>query len=333
MEGPFNFLPNTENSPLNWVSSLFDEDEPNKSKNKKKKDNNNSFMGSNSGWTFPSPYGNPKTGKTNWDSFGAWSWLAKVQLRNQEAQKFTLDENGAVVHKGAEFFVLADPNSGELNAGFAKAAQAYRLSFGNAKATPMKKYINALIQAKYLPSSYSAGRVPDKAYIDAMMLAARDVSAMNLSRFGNGDKDTIVGKPLTLLDGINLIGKNGGFTGDNGGPSTFTNKSFMSFSDAEARGILESFYADALGRRPNNKEVAKFKNAINAAAKKNPSISTQVTSGSTSTSTSNEGYSQADAELAAREMAESKPGANAFITSTKYMDTFLSILGGKVGRF
>ncbi len=329
MEDPFTFLPNTENSPLNWITSLFNEDEPNKSKNKKKKNNNNSYMGGNKNRPYgPVPY---KDDNAYWGTkYGQWGWFARIQLSKPEEPKYSLDVEGVVRGRsGVEHFILADPATGELAPGRAKDAQAWRMDYGNLNVTDVPKFTQLLIKAGYLPADYKATKNPTSAFVQAMMDASREVSAMNIARFGDGS--AIVGKPLTLQQGLNIIAGGGGKDGG-AGSSTYTSLSYTSFSDAEARGILENFYADALGRRPNNKEVAKFKNVINAAAKKRPSVSTTVSSGNTSTNTSNEGYSQADAELTAREMAEAKPGANAFITSTKFMDTFLGILGGKIGR-
>ena len=98
--------------------------------------------------------------------------------------------------------------------------------------------------------------------------------------------------------------------------STSVSKSFTSFTEAESRGILENFYAEALGRRPSDAEVKKFSKTINNAAKAAPSTSTTTYGTNTTATTQKEGYTQADAELEARTLAESQPESNAFLTST-----------------
>jgi hypothetical protein len=79
-----------------------------------------------------------------------------------------------------------------------------------------------------------------------------------------------------------------------------------------------------------------FRRAVETEARKKPSVSTSRTTydfegNSNTSSTSTQGYTAADAELAARTTAEEDPRANAFLTSTKYFDAFLSALRGPLG--
>jgi hypothetical protein len=100
--------------------------------------------------------------------------------------------------------------------------------------------------------------------------------------------------------------------------------------------VLENFYAEAVGRRPSDKEVKAFKGAVDREAAKKPTTSTSRTTydlegNARTSSSSKDGFAQADAELLGRDQAESDPRANAFLTSTKYFDAFVGALRGPLG--
>lgn len=115
------------------------------------------------------------------------------------------------------------------------------------------------------------------------------------------------------------------------GPRRSRSVSITQFSEGDARAILEQFYADTLGRRPDDAEVKKFNAAINKQARKQPSVSTTTydSSGSATTVSGGAGYSQADAQMAARKMAEADPEASSFLASTRYMDAFMNAIGSQ----
>lgn len=296
-----------------------------KLKTKKNKPPTSTFMGGSSptgGWSFPSPYGGSNV-------FGLWGYLAQVQQTPDFADKFNIDDEGSVYRATDKFLILADNTSKTITENSIQLHNDFLVNIGNSASTDIASMQRLLIKANYLSSKHGVTGKASPEYLKAALDAAIYISGMNFINY-SGSK-TPNGKPYSFVSGLKSIIKGGG-GGGFGGPRTSKSISVMEFTDAEARGILESFYADALGRRPNDKEVAKFKDVINAEAAKRPSTSTTTYSAGSSVTKGSEGYSQADAELAARDMAESKPGANAFITSTKYMDTFLNILGGKVGR-
>lgn len=115
-------------------------------------------------------------------------------------------------------------------------------------------------------------------------------------------------------------------------PTVSRSVSVKQFSEGEARGILEEFYAEAVGRRPSDKEVKSFLGKINAAAKAKPTTSTTTygIDGGSTTVSGGAGYSSADAQIAARKQAEADPEASSFLASTKYMDAFMDAIKSQV---
>lgn len=115
-------------------------------------------------------------------------------------------------------------------------------------------------------------------------------------------------------------------------PTVSRSVSIKQFSEGEARGILEEFYAEAVGRRPSNKEVKSFLGKINAAAKAKPTTSTTTygRDGGSTTVSGGAGYQMADAQIAARQQAEADPEASSFLASTKYMDAFMDAIKSQV---
>jgi len=274
--------------------------------------------------------GGTQFGPSSYEQFGRWGYLAQVMSGPDTAPKFWTNLSGETMREQGQFFILADAKSKSITDTSIQEISSFLVNISNPVATDILNFSNRLKRAGYLPSNYKVSNVATPEYRDAMLAAAKDISFMNFSNFAGSKKPA--GNPYSLESGLKYIAKIGGAGAAASGTTTAVSKTFTSFSEAEARGILESFYASALGRRPTDKEVNKFKTVINSEAAKRPGITSTTYGTGGSSSRTTDGYSQADAELRAREMAESKPGANAFITSTKYMDTFLSLLEGKVGR-
>lgn len=269
------------------------------------------------------------TGTTDTTVSDLWSWLYETQKKKNEANKFmTLDDGTTIRHQGQLALIFPD-KEGKVTDNSWMLESTYVMRLRSMSVKDRKVFQQQLKNAGYLGPDYIANGLLDKdnAFIGAALGLARTVSAENYSTIMDPAALSSGKKPVSTDDYLKMMsGKKSGYS------RTSVQTSVSSFSDAESRGILESFYGDALGRRPTDAEVAKFKKAINIAAKSNPTVSTTV-SGVASTSTTNkEGYNQADAELSARKMAESQVGAAGYISSTKYMDAFLSVLGGKIGR-
>lgn len=274
--------------------------------------------------------GGTQFGPSAYEQFGRWGYLAQVMGGAETAPKFWTTSNGETMREQGQFFILADPKTKSITDKSVQEISSFLVNISNPNSTNIIAFSNLLKRADYLPANYKVSNVATPEYRTAMLAAAKDISFMNFSNFAGSEKPA--GNPYSLQSGLKHIAKIGGAGAAASGTTTSVSKTFTSFSEAEARGILESFYASALGRRPTDKEVNKFRTVINSEAAKRPGVTSTTYGTGGSSSRTTDGYSQADAELQAREMAESKPGANAFITSTKYMDTFLSLLEGKVGR-
>lgn len=255
----------------------------------------------------------------------AWSWLAKNQS-GPEGTKIIADwENQQLVGKGGAVKILGWKD------GVLKAVSQTEFMQGimTAKPAQVKKYQQILKQAGYLPNNYVANgnpMDPQGQFQAAMLRAAGQVSLQNFIRYNDLTASGKKGEPYQFDNQLKTL------IGANAGQQVNTNTSVMNFSEGETRALLEDFYAEALGRRPSDDEVAKFQKRINAKAKNNASVSTTIYTSGGSTTTDKEGFTQADAQLMARKSAESKPGASGFIASTKYMDAFLGALRGKASQ-
>lgn len=144
----------------------------------------------------------------------------------------------------------------------------------------------------------------------------------------NGTLQQFTQKPLSPTDQAKVSIATGDITT---GARRSRSVSVTQFSEGDARAILEQFYADTLGRRPDDAEVKKFNALINKQARKQPSVSTTTygADGSSTTMSGGAGYSAADAQMAARKMAEADPEASAFLASTRYMDAFMNAIGSQ----
>lgn len=195
----------------------------------------------------------------------------------------------------------------------------------------IKEYELTLKKSGYLPADYIASGYPDSngKFASALLNIARTVSLDNFAKFDKAIKSNTMdqlGNPIGMDEYLNRLVTN---TGKN----TTTSTNITTFDSADARNVLEQFYADAVGRRPTDEEVAKFTTAINDAARKKPSVTTTTTDAmGNSVSTGTNGFGQAEASLMARDTAEATPGARGFINSTKYMDAFMQAIQGKVGQ-
>jgi hypothetical protein len=250
-----------------------------------------------------------------------WAWLLQNQNSTREAEKFKPTDDGLVRLKGKEVLLLPGAD-GKITGESVKYESDYLYALRAMPVKERKAKQLALKKAGFLPPGYAAnGLLSDPDFINASLLLARQISSQNFAMARDSGAMIQGRDPMTEDKYLRLAAKqNGGL----GGPTVQRN--ITSFTGAESRGILESFYGEALGRRPTDKEVASFQKAINSAAQKNPTVTTSTTNGDTTTSKSSGGFNQVDAELKARNMAEKEVGAAGYISSTKYMDAFTNAL-------
>ena len=165
----------------------------------------------------------------------------------------------------------------------------------------------------------SANRASGDLESAALFIANQNTKA-NLAMLQASQQSGQTFKPISFEDTLTEAATGGG------GTATTRQVSYASVSREESAAILEGFYAEALGRRPNEDEVNKFYKQLQAAANKKPTVTTQTTTGQTTTSRTQAGFTQSDAELMARETAESTRGASGYLMSTKYFDAFLNAI-------
>lgn len=258
-----------------------------------------------------------------------WSFVLERQKQAKEGQRFMVNDDGSTIRFGGNAVLLLPGKDGKITDTSVQYETDYLMRLRSMGVKERKALQIQLKNAGYLGRDYIANGLldVDNAFLNASLLLARSVSAENYAIATDETQPWLKRKPISTDDYIKLMSSQ-----KSGYSRTSTQRSISSFTDGESRSILESFYGEALGRRPSDDEVAKFKKAINNAAKANPNVTTMVSGANTTSTTSKEGYSQADAELSARKMAESQVGAAGYISSTKYMDAFLSVLGGKIGR-
>lgn len=260
---------------------------------------------------------------TTGDDSSLWSWLLEQQKRTRGANRFMPEADGTVINWKNNPYLVLPGEDGKITENSILKEADYILRLRSMSMKNRKVFQQQLKSAGYLAPDYIANGLldTDNAFLSAAVGLARTVSAENFAIATDEAQPWLKRKPISTDDYIKMMsGRKAGYS------RTSVQKSVSSFTSGESRGILESFYGDALGRRPTEAEVKKFQKAINIAAKSNPNVTTTVSGENSSTSTSKEGYSQADAELKARNMAESQVGAAGYISSTKYMDTFMKVL-------
>ena len=122
-------------------------------------------------------------------------------------------------------------------------------------------------------------------------------------------------------------GKGGG--GGAGGTSRSINESINLSDPSTARGLIDNTIAQFLGRNPTDKEYSNFTAALNAAQRKNPTITESVTTSSggvaQSKTTSRGGL---DRGQFAKEYAQSQEGVAELSAATTGLDAFMSAIGG-----
>ena len=116
------------------------------------------------------------------------------------------------------------------------------------------------------------------------------------------------------------------------GTRTSTNKSIAHITEGEAWSSLQSTLSKMLGRDPSDQEVRDFTYKMNALAAKNPAISKTISKYKagdiTSSTTSTEGgFTGADVAEAAYGQAQSNPGYAEFQAASTYYNAALSALG------
>ena len=120
------------------------------------------------------------------------------------------------------------------------------------------------------------------------------------------------------------------------GSRTSTSKSIGHITEGEAWSSLQSTLSKMLGRDPSDQEVRDFTYKMNALAAKNPAISKTISSYKagdvTSSTTSTEGgFTGADVAQAAYGQAQSNPGYAEFQAGSTYYNAALSALGAVGG--
>lgn len=123
----------------------------------------------------------------------------------------------------------------------------------------------------------------------------------------------------------------GGVGGAGGGPKTTRSVSeSVNLADpSTARGLIDATIAQYLGRNPTDKEYSNFTAALNAAQRKNPSITESVTtSGGGASSTRSTTRGGMDEAQYAREYAQSQEGVAELSAATTGLDSFIEAIGG-----
>lgn len=183
-----------------------------------------------------------------------------------------------------------------------------------------KKLQEEFKRAKLLPSNYNANGELDRdnAFENAFLAAHAYANQVNYNRLVNG-------QPLVgIIDAVKQYKKEEEGTG----PQVSRGITEFSLSDAEAAGVLEEFYTQALGVRPQAKDIEKFKEIVRNRAAKKPTITqtTTTTDGgitTTSSKTVEEGFGLAEAQRLARRQAEARPEFAPYQMATNFYDAVL----------
>lgn len=168
---------------------------------------------------------------------------------------------------------------------------------------------------------------PSGTFQNAMEQYAAYSTKRNYYQFAAGQGDPVKFKPL---DDKALVGMSGG-AGGMGAVSTQRTVTYQDFTDDEASAILEDFYRDALGRRPNKKESQKFAELLRKRAAEKPSVVTSTSGGGTTTVREQAGFGTTDAQMLARQQAEARPGFKPYQLGTKAFDGFMAALQSPFG--
>lgn len=169
---------------------------------------------------------------------------------------------------------------------------------------------------------------PAGLFQNAMEQYAAFSTTRNYYQFAASQGDPLKFKPL---DNKALTGMAGGAGGVGGAVTTQRTVTYQDFTDDEAAAILEDFYRDALGRRPNKKESQKFAELLRKRAAEKPSVVTSTSGGGTTTVRERAGFGTADARMLARQQAESRPGFRPYQLGTKAFDGFMAALQSPFG--
>lgn len=161
-------------------------------------------------------------------------------------------------------------------------------------------------------------------FLSAMAGVAASASEKNYYRRENKQK------LLTLDDEINNLLEEG----EDKTSRTATSKDFFSLSSGDAEQILEVFFKEAIGRRPNQREINKFISVAKKRAESQPRVTQTVTSPdqlTTENRVTQEGFGQAEAELLARQQAEARPEFAPYQMATNFYDALLAAARSPVG--
>jgi hypothetical protein len=192
--------------------------------------------------------------------------------------------------------------------------EAFSLSKDN-----RKKMQEAFKKIGLLPKDYNANGELDRdnAFESAFLLAHNYANQVNYNKLVNNE--SLVG----IIDAVKQFKLE-----ETGKPQVSKNITEFSLSDGQAEALLEEFYTQALGVRPGQKDIEKFKEIVKKRASKKPRITetTTTTDGSVSTSSSKvieEGFGTAEAELLARRRAETRPEFAPYQMATTFYDAVL----------
>lgn len=158
------------------------------------------------------------------------------------------------------------------------------------------------------------------AFLDAMVTLAARISERNYYRIQN--KQSI----FTTDQGINYLLEQK----KKEKPKVETEKSFFSISNAEAQGLLEDYFVNALGRRPTQDEVKQFTSTVRKRAERKPQV-VQKTTGvdglNRETRVIDPGFGVAETNMTARRQAEAGPEFETYRLATSYYPALLRALG------
>jgi hypothetical protein len=221
------------------------------------------------------------------------------------------------------FLVFEDQNFYERgvkttvrNATYKNAEEIRQLAFSLDK-TNRKKLQEEFKKLNLLPKNYNANGELDRdgAFEQAFLNAHTFANRVNYNNLVNNQPI------LSLSDAIKQYKSE-----ETGGPTVSRAISEFSLSEGGAEAILEEFYTQALGIRPTQKDVQKFKEIVSKRAADKPRI-TQTTQSAdgleTRTKVLEEGFGAAEAQSLARRKAEARPEFAGYQMATTFYDSLL----------
>lgn len=260
-----------------------------------------------------------------WRKNDTWSGVISAIQSNDAASKISLAEGATgVVRNGVEIALVPNP-SGKFVLGGDNASVITMNDFRK------KIYAMSSVEIKALQKSLNLKQTGF--YQDVIGDAVEAATQLSIENYRNAIRvaesktGTIAESPYSFdVYAKMLKAATGG-----GGGGTSRTRTVTNFDAADAEIILNNYYTDTLGRSATASEIKKFQDVINRQAKSRPSVTTTSTSGTTSTVTSQAGFSTEDAQLLAQKQAYAAPGATGFLAATKYMDVINDMIRNPLG--